>query len=287
MRLIVGILVALVLAAIAMTLATGPHAAQAFQWAVTRQQEVQNAMASTLRAVKAGDAVAVWTLFGLSASYGFLHALGPGHGKVLLGGAAMGSTAPAWRMLGIGAAASLMQAVAAILLVAVGVKLFAMGSADASTLAEGWLADLSRWAIAAIGAVLVWRGLKGLRRKPHHHHAHCGCGHSHGPAPEEVTALTSPREVLALILSVAVRPCTGALFLLVIAWRFGIPVIGALAVLAMGLGTALFNSIAIGGGMLARGLVRFGEGRGSSAAAAGLQLAAGAVIIALTLTAMP
>ncbi|MEI4487069.1 hypothetical protein V8J36_12805 [Frigidibacter sp. MR17.14] len=314
MRVILPVAAALALAALLWWLAGGSHAAEAYRWASARQLEVQNAMAGAIRAIKAGRPHAVLSLCGLAAAYGFVHALGPGHGKVVLGGAALASRATAARMFAIGAAASLAQALAAILLVALGVKLFSLGSDQASRLAEGWLATLSRVFIALIGATLVWRGARLLLRGSlpafalakisrggaqsargqsphaaphdhHHHHDHCGCTHDHGPAPEAVAALASPREALALILSVAARPCTGAIFLLVIAWRFGIPGAGALAVLAMGLGTAAFNTLAIGGGLAARRLAwagaRASSGR-AQAVAGGLTLAGGLVILALT-----
>lgn len=50
------------------------------------------------------------------------------------------------------------------------------------------------------------------------------------------------------------RPCTGALFLLVIAWRLDIFAVGCLAVVAMSLGTASFNLIVAASGVAARRL---------------------------------
>ncbi|MEI4470607.1 nickel/cobalt transporter [Frigidibacter sp. MR17.24] len=286
---VVPVALALGLAAALAWLAGGVHAAAAFQWAAARQLQVQNAMAGAIRAIQAGQPHAVASLCALAAGYGFVHALGPGHGKVVLGGAAMASRATAAKMFAIGAAASLAQALAAIVLVAVGVRLFSLGSADASRLAEGWLATASRVAIALIGAALVWRGLRALTARGahhhHHHHHHCGCDHNHGPAPAEVARAQGWRETAALVGSVAARPCTGAIFLLVIAWRFGIPGTGALAVLAMGCGTAAFNALAITGGLVARRLAwagaRADTGR-ARAVAGGLQVAGGLVIVALT-----
>ena len=77
------------------------------------------------------------------------------------------------------------------------------------------------------------------------------------PSPEQF------REAAALVVSIAIRPCTGALFVLVIAARFDAFAAGCLAVLTMGLGTASFNLIVACGGILARHVAMVGQGSGA------------------------
>lgn len=68
-------------------------------WASQEQRAFQNAMAGYLRAIRGGDNFAILALCSATAAYGFVHALGPGHGKVLLGGAALASSVTMRRMV--------------------------------------------------------------------------------------------------------------------------------------------------------------------------------------------
>lgn len=252
-------------------------------WAVSAQREFQEAMARALRAVQAGEPMAVASLCAATALYGVVHAAGPGHGKVLLGGAALASGATLRRMAALTLAASLAQAGAAIALVGMLTAALRMGAMQVGEVADAWLAPVSYAAIAAMGGYLVLRGVRMLRA-PAHAQGACGCGHAHGPGADEAASLTGWRDGAALVASIAMRPCTGALFLLAIALRLDLFWIGALAVLAMGLGTAAFNLAVAGSGVLARRAALIGAGtRDLRTLSSGAHVLGGGVIVALSL----
>lgn len=255
------------------------------QWAAGEQRSFQNAMAGALRDIQAGKPLAIWTLCSATAAYGFFHALGPGHGKVLIGGAALASGATLKRLSVLTVLSSLAQAATAILLVGSLVFVLQMRSADLADITEAWLAPISYAAIAAIGGVLIFRGARMWHQMGHINHApDCSCGHAHGPSVSEVGSLNSTRDALALIGSIALRPCTGALFVLVIAARFDAFVAGCLAVITMGLGTAAFNLTVATSGVFARKLAGLGvRGRdGLQALLATLHVIGGIVIMSLS-----
>lgn len=222
-------------------------------WAQDVQREVQTALARGLRALRAGEPGALSALLLACFTYGFAHAVGPGHGKLVIGGYGLARRVSAVRLSAVAMASSLAQALSAIVLVYLGIWLLEASATALSAAAEDWLAPASYGAVVLLGLWLVWRGLRGLRAgratvvDDHHHgadahvHAHgetCpSCGHAHAPAPEAVARARSLRELAALIAAVAIRPCTGAIFVLILGWRLDLQAAAIAGVIAMALGT--------------------------------------------------
>lgn len=281
-------LVSLVVAVAAVALwATGSFD-QLSAWAAQQQRAFQNQMAVTLRALRAGEPGAVMALMGVCFSYGFVHAVGPGHGKVLIGGYGLGCDVPKMRLAVISLLASLAQAVTAIVLVYVGIFFLDLGRTQLVGTAEDIFAPASYAAIAGVGAWLVWRGMRRLLRETQaHDHDHEGdghecssCGHAHGPSVEQISETRSVREAVVLIAGIAARPCTGALFVLILTWQMGIALAGIFATLAMGLGTAVVTIAAgLGAGALRGGFLGGLDGPWAARAVPVIELVAGGMIV--------
>ncbi|MEX0971463.1 MAG: hypothetical protein WD046_13560 [Paracoccaceae bacterium] len=223
------------------------------------QRELQNSMAGQVRDIKAGVAWAEMALIGVAFAYGFIHSAGPGHGKALMGGAALGSKIAARKLSLIAFAASMAQGLWAVVLVYGGLGLAVVTARQLNTAADQYLMPLSYSLIGLIGLFLIWRGLRSLPAAPaahkshdHHHDQECGCSHKHAPDMADIDRLSGYKAVLALIVAIAVRPCTGAIMLLVICWQIGLVATGFWAVMAMAFGTALVTIIAANAGVMVR-----------------------------------
>jgi len=259
------------------------------RYAAAVQAQVQGQMADALRALRMGQPGALLALWGLCFAYGVAHAVGPGHGKVVLGAYGTARAVSMTRIAGIAFAASLAQGASAVVLVLGGVAVLGLARENVTALAEGSLDRAGLWAVLAIGLWLVWRGVRALRGQTHTHDhdgQHCAtCGHSHGPSPAQMVTATGWRETAALIGVIALRPCTGALFLLVLTWRMGLVWQGLAGVAAMALGTGLVTA---GVAMLAVGARQgvLGSLHRLGPVAALLELGAGALVVLVTLSAL-
>src|SRR5258707_8023192 len=103
-----------------------------------------------------------------------------------------------------------------------------------------------------------------------HDHGHVHdehCGHSHGPDPSELAGPGGWRRGFGAILAVGVRPCSGAILVLVFALAQGLFWAGIAATFVMGLGTAITVAaiavIAVSAKDLARRLSGGTEGGGA------------------------
>ncbi|AWD23093.1 nickel/cobalt transporter [Fuscovulum blasticum] len=250
-------------------------------WIGAAQRATQDRLAAAVRALRAGEPGAVAGLLAVCFGYGVLHAAGPGHGKALIGGYGLARRVPLARLSVLALASSLAQAAVAVVLVYAAVAVLGLTRDAVTAAGGGWVTATGNLMVAGLGLWLVIRGLRGLGRlrstaqagshdhDPHthaHDHDHgpdCGCGHAHGPTLDQAAAVTSFRDAGLLIAGIALRPCSGALLLLVLTWQLGIGAAGIAGAFAMGLGVAVVTVAVAGVAVWARegGLAVLPEGR--------------------------
>jgi nickel/cobalt exporter len=111
-------------------------------------------------------------------------------------------------------------------------------------------------------------------RHDHHHHDHGNdhvhdehCGHSHGPTPDQLAGPGGWQRGLGAIFAVGMRPCSGAILVLVFSLAQGLFWAGIAATFVMGLGTAITVAtiavVAVSAKGLARRLSAGSEGGGT------------------------
>jgi nickel/cobalt exporter len=88
-------------------------------------------------------------------------------------------------------------------------------------------------------------------------HVHDGhCGHSHGPEPKQLSGPGGWRRGVSAVLTVGIRPCSGAILVLVFALAQGLFWAGVAATFMMGFGTAITVATIAVIAVTAKGLAR-------------------------------
>ncbi len=284
--------------------ATGGFAGFVLAW----QNKFHTELQAAARALKT-DPSAFFLLASASLAYGAFHAAGPGHGKAVLASYMLANETALKRGLLLAGLAALLQGLVAIALVGAAALIFNTTAASMNDAAH--LIELASYAaIAALGARLTWtkgRGfLAALRTPPAttatsrfvceaiddpaHIHGP-DCGHAHAPDP---ATLTGPRfswsGALATVVAAGLRPCSGAILVLVFTLSQGMFAAGVGAVLAMSAGTAITTGALAGFAVYAKNAARRLSGadtrralligRGAELAAALLVFGLGAALLA-------
>jgi ABC-type nickel/cobalt efflux system permease component RcnA len=119
----------------------------------------------------------------------------------------------------------------------------------------------------------------------HHHDENCGCGHAHVPEASQVRGDWSWTKAFSLAFAVGIRPCTGAILVLVFANALGLYWAGVTSTFVMALGTFLTVSIiaamTVYSRKLALKLAERGNAHWVDWAGFGLKLGGGLVIAGL------
>ena len=123
----------------------------------------------------------------------------------------------------------------------------------------------------------------------HHHHGHaqedeaCAWGHAHAPEPEELAGPGGWQRGLSAVIAVGLRPCSGAILVLVFSLAQGLFWAGAVATFIMGVGTAITVAVIAAIAVAAKAWAnRFADARSGYGMLAmrGIEAGAAVVIIA-------
>ncbi len=275
-------------------------------WILHKQAEFYRMLSGLIRAAKA-DGSAAYTLLGISFLYGIFHAAGPGHGKAVISSYLVANDETWRRGIVLSFASAILQALVAVVIVGIAA---AMLGATAKVMGEAVrVIEIASYAlIMAIGLRLLWvkgraflRLLRGETHTHHthddqaHHHGHShshdhfdhkddahAWGHAHAPEPEELTGRHWLKRGLIAVVAVGLRPCSGAIIVLVFALAQGLFWIGVASTFVMGLGTAItvatIATLAVGARGLAGRLANAKPGAGMILLR-GLETAAALVIV--------
>ncbi|CAA7611739.1 putative high-affinity nickel-transporter [Magnetospirillum sp. LM-5] len=221
------------------------------QWAFAFQRTLNAEMRQHLAAMKETGAVEPALALMLAAFlYGVFHAIGPGHGKVVIGAWFASRRARIGYGLAACALSALVQAgsaIAAVLLLA-----GALSLAPRDVMAHAaWLEVASYGLITAMGLFMLVQALRGKHGCGHDHEHH-----EHGPQCAHHHHHEQDRGLWAMAAAVGFRPCSGAILVLLFTLASGLLWVGILATLAMAVGVALTVS---GIGLSALGLNRLLE----------------------------
>ncbi len=233
-------------------------------WARDKQQAFSGTMRTALGELRTnGSTTAAWTLLGFGLAYGIFHAAGPGHGKVVISSWLLATENDLKRGLLVAFLSSMFQAFTAILLVS---GLFFIVASVGSVVRDvvGYMEQASYAMICALGLYLIHTATQGWFKKPavvvqtsstpfnfeivnshsgkaHVHDEHCG--HNHAPEPKDLRGDWSFKKALSISLAIGLRPCTGAIAVLLAANTIGLYWAGIASTLAMGFGVFLTVSI--------------------------------------------
>ena len=243
---------------------TTPFMESPILWARDKQQAYYGTMNSALHNLKSGaSSAAAWTLLTLGFAYGVFHAAGPGHGKVVISSWLLATENDLKRGLLVAFFSSMFQALTAIILVS-GLYLIVASVGGVVRDVTAYLESASYAMICALGLYLIYTATRGWLRKPaqivqstsgafnfeivnpHHdknhvHDAHCG--HNHAPEPKDLRGDWSLTKALSLSFAIGLRPCTGAILVLLAANTLGLYWAGIASTLAMGFGVFLTVSL--------------------------------------------
>ena len=244
------------------------------------QRDISAELSELLYDARENSLAAGLSLMSLSFVYGVLHSLGPGHGKFIVSTYVATHPTKVKASLMLTIVSALLQAVVAIILVSTLLFIFDFSMREVNSNANYFI-TVSFYSVVILGLVIVWRNLRSIwklfvsnpkieiknetknivknnnniafsinkitplntnKATPHIHDDACGCGHKHFVEADLINNASSLKEYIAIILSIGLRPCTGAIMVLLFSNVLDVYWLGMLSAFVMAIGTALTAS---------------------------------------------
>ena len=205
------------------------------------QRQMVRELGRYMADIKEGSGTAaIWIGIWFAFIYGAVHAVGPGHGKLVVASYFVGREAKVWRGIAMGFQIAVTHVVAAVImvwLVDISFRHFIGGSPAQSI----WIRIVSYGVIALIGIYMLGHAIRNawmakrfgfhhLNNSDHHHH-HASKNDSHDLRQQSFLALIA-----------GFVPCTGAVLVMLFALANGIVGAGVILVAAISVGMALTMS---------------------------------------------
>ncbi|MBE90877.1 MAG: high frequency lysogenization protein HflD, partial [Rhodospirillaceae bacterium] len=219
----------------------------------TLQRDLHSSLADAVRRVERDGLIAAWSLISLSFLYGVFHAAGPGHGKLIIATYLATHESRLKQGIWLAISSALAQGAVAIFVVEITVALLGVSLSRVNTTALQ-LESVSYALVALLGGFLMVKASRLLFLGHHHHHqhqqdrnddhqheegGHAHHGHTHMPAPSDLPERISLRQTIWIVFTIGIRPCTGAILVLIFANVLQLRFAGICAVFAMSIGTAI------------------------------------------------
>jgi nickel/cobalt exporter len=255
-------------------------------WILAQEAGFYRLLSGAIRGAKESG-TAAWGLVAMSLAYGVFHAAGPGHGKAVIASYMLANERALKRGLAIAFAAAALQGFSAVAVVGIS-AIIVKATAQHMTAAVNLVEIVSYAGISALGIMLVYvkstallSVLRPAGGKPapafaahdccgagHDHGS--GCGHMHAPDPATLGNGFSWHGSLLTITAAGLRPCSGAILVLVFALSQGIFKAGVYAAVAMSLGTAITTAALASAAVLVKNMsIRFAKADSRRALIAG------------------
>lgn len=235
------------------------------------QRQLNQTLSRELRQLREGNAAgAALTVAWIAFLYGVLHAVGPGHGKLVVSSLFVAREVRLRTALAISGMVSLLQTVSSIAIVSV--VALALGRAGLDVLKDSRRVELVCYGlIIVIGVTMLVAAVREIWE------------HRRGRGPGEAAAARAPGRGVSggLVLATGLTPCASAVIILLFALGQGVFLAGIVATLVMAVGMGLTVAAV---GLLAiaarRGAIRASRGQaGARRWVADVLAAAGAAAI--------